>query len=300
MDFIDLHEDIAFSSSFQDVIHGNGQSGIDMLKKSGNSIVFGVVFPHAVERTPDGNDIMVPLYDIMFEQFKFYKKLEDYGEIRIIRNNSDIKDGTGILISMEGTDTMNRPDDVILLRSLGLRNLGLTWNYDTKFAASCSSKKDYGLTGYGEDLIKLCNEQGIIIDLAHASKNTIIDACNVSEKPVIDSHTNFKTIKDHVRNIDDESIKAIIDTGGVMGITAINSTLKTQNIDGIIESMEYLGDKYGWKYVALGTDFLGIKDTPENFKSINDIHVLKDRLGNHADDVLYKNALRVIKANIEL
>ncbi|MEM0140145.1 MAG: membrane dipeptidase [Ferroplasma sp.] len=298
MEFIDLHEDIAFSAQYKDVIHGRGQSGIDMLKKSGNTLIFSVVFPHLSIENMNGNDMMVPMKDIMLEQFKFYYMLQREYNISIVRSLSDIGNGTNLLISMEGTDIMNNPEDIYILHELGLRNLGLTWNYDTKFAASCHSKNDYGLTGYGSDLIKLCNKNNIIIDLAHASRKTIMDVCEISEKPVIDSHTNFNAIKENIRNLDDSSINAIIKTDGIIGITAIIDTLKTYDLDGIIESIEYLGDNFGWKYVALGTDFMGIKDTPAGFSSINDIIALKERLGNHADEVLHKNAMRVISANL--
>jgi membrane dipeptidase len=176
--------------------------------------------------------------------------------------------------------------------------MGLTWNYDTKFASSCYSKKDYGLTGYGQQLLEICNANNIIIDLAHAGRQTILDACVLSKKPVLDSHTNFRALKDHPRNIDEDSIKAIVETDGVMGITGIRDTLKTPDFDGIIASMNYIGDNFGWRYVSLGTDFLGIPSTPDNFGDINAIEKLSDALGSHADDVLYRNAMRVMEKNL--
>ena len=296
MDFVDLHEDIAFSSFYSEVIHKTEQSNIDLLKNF-NSIIFSVVFPH-ISINYD-NVKTVPEFSVMIEQFKFYKYLEKNFNTNIIKKYDDINNGLNFLISMEGTDVMNNPDDIYILHDLGLRNLGFTWNYDTKFASSCHSKKDYGLTGYGEELIDLCNKNNIIIDLAHASRNTILEACNLSSKPVIDSHTNFKSIKDNIRNIDDKEIESIIDTNGVIGITAITDTLKTPDIKGIIESIYYLGDNYGWKYVSMGTDFLGINKTPDGFENIKKMESLRNVLGDHANDVLYKNALRVIKENLK-
>ena len=59
----------------------------------------------------------------------------------------------------------------------------------------------------------------ILKEMVYAGKKTILDTCNVASKPVLDSHTHFKVLKDHPRNIDEDSIKSIVDTGGVMGIT---------------------------------------------------------------------------------
>nr|WP_306766120.1 membrane dipeptidase [Ferroplasma sp. Type II] len=126
----------------------------------------------------------------------------------------------------------------------------------------------------------------------------MLDACEVSSRPVLDSHTNFKALKNHQRNIDEESIKAIVETDGVMGITGIRDSLITPDIDGIIASITYLGDNFGWRHVSLGTDFLGIPKTPEGFADVNAIEKLKDMIGSHSEDVLFNNALRVIRANL--
>ena len=297
MKFIDLHEDIAYSSMYRDVIHGNEQSSIDMLKHFPGSIVFSVVFPHVNMRYGDDSGISIPNVTLAYQQFSYYKTISEKFKINIMTDSMP-QSGLNFLISMEGTDTLNTPQDVLLFRSLGLRNMGLTWNYDTKFASSCYSKKDYGLTGYGEQLVEICNANNIIIDLAHAGKQTILDACALSKKPVLDSHTNFSALKPHPRNIDEESVKAIVETDGVMGITGIRDTLKTPDFNGIIDSMNYIGDNYGWRYVSLGTDFLGIPSTPDNFADINAIEKLSAALGSHAEDVLYRNAMRVIEKNL--
>ncbi len=297
MKFIDIHEDIAYSSMYRDVIHGNLQSSVDMLKNYPGSIVFSVVFPFVFMESGIEHERSIPDITLAYEQFRYYNKVAAQYGINIMKSPKS-KNGLNFLISMEGTDVLSIPEDILIFKELGLRNLGLVWNFDTKYASSCYSKWDYGLTGYGEELIELCNKNGIIIDLAHAGKKTILDACRVSIKPVLDSHTNFSALKENKRNIDDKSISAIVETDGVIGITGIKDTLKTPDLDGIIASMNYLGDNYGWRHVALGTDFLGISSAPENFPDINAVQKLKDLLENHADDVLYNNAKRIIENNL--
>ncbi|MGC8617918.1 MAG: dipeptidase [Thermoplasmata archaeon] len=314
MRFIDLHEDIGITSQRADIIHDSEQSNLDALRKFDDVLIFGVSFPHisTMNERSSSNErrhrnkssqtsrATVASWEDLMEQLKVFKYLERAGEINIVHKKNDLKKrGIKILLSLEGTDCLKEPYDLYLLRDLGLRNLGLTWNYDTKFAAAAMSKKDYGLTGFGEDLIKIANELRVIVDLAHASKKTILDTCIISKMPVIDSHTNLKSVHDHVRNIDDESIEAITKTDGVIGITAIKGTLgDNPSIEDMVTNMEYVGDNFGWRYVALGTDFLGITETPRGFEDVSKVGSLAEMLGTRAKQVLWDNAMRVIEKSL--
>ncbi|GGM70220.1 peptidase [Thermogymnomonas acidicola] len=310
MNLIDLHQDLAFSSQRQDVIHGSGQSSVDMLSSLGNAMVFSVVFPHIYTENERAEELSrnygfrtqssAPLVQVAMEQFKFYYYLERTGRVRIVRNVEDTSScGLLFLISMEGTDVLTDPYDLDLYYNLGLRNLGITWNYDTKFGSSCMSKVDYGLTGYGTELVERCNSLGIIVDLAHASKRTVLDTCSVTGRPVICSHANAASVHRHVRNLDDEEIEAIVDTGGVIGITAITSTLgPSASMDDMVKHAEYIGNNFGWEHVAIGSDFLGIEKTPSGFEDVTKYGKLRERLGTHADQVMWSNALRVITENL--
>ncbi|MEM0167724.1 MAG: membrane dipeptidase [Thermoplasmatales archaeon] len=312
MRFTDLHEDFGIASQKTDIIHEANQSNLDFLKSFDDVLVFGVSFPHIATMNESGASTMgqersagkfnpkgtVASWEDLMEQLKMYKYLERINEIVVVRNADDLmKKGVKMLLSLEGTDCLRNPYDLYLLHDLGLRNIGLTWNYDTKFAAAAMSKKDYGLTGFGEELIEIADKSGIIIDLAHASKRTILDTCEVTKKPVINSHSNSKSVYDNIRNLDDESIQAIADTDGVIGVTAIKGTLGEEpSIDDIVTHMEYIGDNFGWRHVALGTDFLGINETPKGFENVLKIEQLAEKLGSRSEQVLWENPLRVIKS----
>ena len=306
MRFIDLHQDMGITSQREDVISETKQSNLEEIKKFEDAIVFGVNFPHIFVVNDRGDELTrqyrtqsrasVALWDDLMEQLKFYGYIERKGLVNLVLSKEDVKKkGTKILLSLEGTDCLKDPFDLYLLRDLGLRAVGLTWNYDTKFAAAAMSKKDYGLTGSGEELIRIANEQGILVDVAHGSRNTILDTCSFSKKPVISSHGNTKHVFDHSRNLDDDSLAAISRTGGVIGITAIRTTLSQEpSIADLIKHMEYVGDNFGWDHVALGTDFLGIENTPKGFESVSKISELAELLGSNAQRVLWDNPLRVI------
>ncbi len=307
MKVVDLHQDFGITSQRVDVVSKSEQSSIKLLREFEDFLVFSVVFPHVGtfnERATDFSKeygtpsrATAPLREELFEQLKFYKYLERSEGIKFIKVPKDLQSsGVKFLISLEGTDSLIDPFDLYILHDLGLRNVGLAWNYDTKFAASCMSKRDYGLTGYGEELVRIANRLGVILDLAHASKQTIIDTCNLSSHPVIVSHGNAKGVYEHSRNLDDDAIEAVVKTGGVIGITAIPSTLaKDSSINDLIKHMEYVGSNFGWSHVALGTDFLGIGSVPKGFENVTKIKDLKKMLGEHSAAVLWANSMRVIR-----
>ncbi len=307
MKLIDLHQDLAFSSMKGDVINGPGQSSIKELKKFDSCTVFSVVFPHIntwnefaeilTEKYRMLSQSTSPMMQLLIEQVKFYYYVSRSENVPLISKGSDLSlKGLKMLIALEGTDVLTDPFDVFLLKRLGFRSIGLTWNYDTKFAASCMSEKDYGLTGAGKELVKLCNSNGMVVDLGHSSRNTILDTCEISSSPVVFSHGNAKGAFDHIRNIDDRCIEAVTGTGGIIGITAIPPTLGADpGIEDMVKHMEYVGDRFGWDHVALGSDFLGISTTPKGFESVDKITELASLLGKHSDQVLWKNAQTVLE-----
>lgn len=308
--FIDLHQDFGITSLHEDVFSAAQQSSFKALSGFEDVTIYSVVFPLTrkwitPEKIGDKGSKMDfseyhPEQDNLIREIKFYHSVEREGIARIVRKKSDL-DGKGIkmLLALEGADTIFGSEDVHFLRNNDVRSIGFTWNMDTKFAASCMSKKDYGLTGAGENLVEMCNALGLAIDMGHASDRTIMEVSDLSEKPVVVSHTNPKSLHNVKRNIGDDAIEAVTRKGGIIGITSIPFTLGPDpSIDSIVKSMEYVGDNYGWDHVAMGSDFLGITSTSRGFESVEKIHDLGERLGKHADEVLWKNALRVIRENL--
>lgn len=304
--FIDLHEDFGISSLYSDVFNGDGQSSFKLLENFEDTTVFSVVFPLTKVWTVNELESMKNLAHVEYQpdqhnlmrQLKFYHAAERSGRGKIVRSASDL-DGKGhkMLLALEGTDVLTGLEDVYFLKENGLRSIGLTWNYETRYAASCTSRKDYGLTGSGEKLVELCNELNMAVDLGHASDKTIIESAELSKAPVIVSHVNPKSYFDIHRNMSDEAIEAVARNKGIIGLTSIPPTLgENPSIDNLVESINYVGENFGWDYPALGTDFLGISSTIKGFDSVMDMEALSEKLGKHAEQVLWKNAHRALSS----
>lgn len=189
---------------------------------------------------------------------------------------------------------------------MGLRSLGLAWNFDSRYCASCMSKRDYGLTGEGENLVRESNRLGLIIDLAHTSKQTHMDVTRESKLPVINSHSSTKALHQMSRNLDDDMYEAIRKNGGVVG-TIFSETMigMRKTIDDLATHIIRVHDDFGPDVLAIGTDYFGLVDYPA-VKGLEDItkvdklfDILKKKGISDADieKLAYKNALRVIEEN---
>jgi membrane dipeptidase len=121
--------------------------------------------------------------------------------------------------------------------ALGARYLTLVHNGDNDLGRSAQPKTelgdppvdiDSGLTSLGAQAIARLNRAGIMVDVSHASKRTALDAIRLSAAPVIASHSGVRGLVDHPRNMDDETLIALRDNGGVIQIVAFDAYLKAQ------------------------------------------------------------------------
>ncbi len=330
---IDLHEDV--STYF--LTFGGGQPladlGVDVVGRDadipkyvrGNvRVVFSSIFPgtHTFDvkqlkqkerdRWLPGVIMRYPQLQL-FEHIKIYYSLSEAYNIRIIESLKDADEiikssdySLGFLIHVEGADAIDDPYDLVILKKLGVRSLGLTWNYNNRWASSCFSSKDYGLTPEGEELVKHANKLGIVVDLAHASKKTIIDVLQVSKKPVMISHANVKSVHDHKRNVDDEILELLSLNKGVIGLSFVSSFIspkKRSSLNDLINHFMYVYERFGPNILAIGSDFHGLLGLPsvEGLESIDKIQTLLEILrskGLSESDIrkiAYENALRLMR-----
>ncbi len=127
---------------------------------------------------------------------------------------------TGMLLGIEGGYVLE--EDMELLRRFherGVRYVTLTWMKTTTWADSSTDEPKWGgLNELGEKFIKEMNRIGMMIDLAHVSDETLLDVLEISQDPVIVSHSSARALCDHPRNLSDAMLKKIAENGGVIGV----------------------------------------------------------------------------------
>ena len=134
-----------------------------------------------------------------------------------------------MLVSMENAYPLMR--DVTLLETyhrLGLRMLGPVHFRNNQFADSATDITSVhgGLSPLGRELIKEANRLGMIVDGSHAADSAVRDMIALSTTPIILSHTGVKAVYDHPRNIDDDLLHALAESGGVIQINAFGGYLE--------------------------------------------------------------------------
>jgi membrane dipeptidase len=140
----------------------------------------------------------------------------------------------------------------------GLRSLMLTYNLMDSVGVGCTERVDAGLSMFGVDVVKHCNDIGMIVDVSHCGHLTTLDACRHSKAPVTANHTAARSIYPHARGKTNEALRAIADTGGVVGVVAAPPFLtraRTPTIEHMLDHIEYIANLIGWRHVALGTDW---------------------------------------------
>lgn len=165
----------------------------------------------------------------------------------------------GIVTSQE---SLGYGKDLSLLEmtyEFGLRLQQLTYNNHNFIGAGCMEPNDAGLSKFGLDFVAKCNELGIIVDTGHSGRQTTLDACRVSEAPVVATHTGSEKIYLHERCKSDEELKAIAATGGVIGVFAmpwfIAEDPKNTTIDHFLDHVDYIVNVAGIDHVGIGTDW---------------------------------------------
>jgi len=122
------------------------------------------------------------------------------------------------LIGIEGGYAIeNSLANLRLFYELGVRYMTLTHGSDTAWAGAANpDPKARGLTPFGKEVVREMNRLGMMVDLSHVSDQTMVDAINVSEAPVLFSHSSARAIADHPRNVPDEVLKLVAKNGGVV------------------------------------------------------------------------------------
>ncbi|NUT51328.1 MAG: membrane dipeptidase [Saccharothrix sp.] len=153
------------------------------------------------------------------------------------------------LIGAEGGHAINGSLGVLrALRRLGVRYLTLTHNENTEWADSATDEPAHGgLTDFGRDVVREMNRVGMLVDLSHVAATTMRDALEVSNRPVVFSHSSCRAVADHPRNVPDDVLASLRDNDGVCMITFVPQFLSQAYVEWdarLREAMEAAGESH--------------------------------------------------------
>lgn len=196
----------------------------------------------------------------------------------------------------------------------GIRMICLNWNFlngighpnyhDFENRDFTKPNTEFGLTEFGFEVVKKMEELGMIIDVSHLSDKGFWDVYNSTTKPFIASHSNARSICNHVRNLTDDMIKALASRGGVIGLNFCTDFVKVNakqtEVNDIVKHALHIIKIGGVDCLAIGTDFDGIPRTVEidHAGEINKLVMAFKEAGLSEEDIekiCHKNFLRVFK-----
>ena len=163
--------------------------------------------------------------------------------------------GNGVPLPGEWVSVEEELRYISVFFQLGIRMMHLTYNRRNVIGDGCAEKSNGGLSDFGRSVVKEMNRVGVIVDIAHSGWQTSLEAAQLSQRPMVASHSTIASVNHHIRSKPDNVIRAIADTGGYIGICCIPRFLGgTGDISSMMKHIDYVVKKFGSDHVAIGTD----------------------------------------------
>lgn len=231
------------------------------------------------------------------------------GRLQLVRTKGDLDDllaaraageqVTGALFSVEGLH--NLEGDAENLRKLfdaGTRMAGFTHFFDNEAAGSMHGEEKGALTDLGREVFTEMERLGMVVDVAHISEPALDEILAMATRPVVSSHGGVAATCDTNRNLSDEQIRGIAQTGGVVGIGYWAAAVCDRTVSAVVDAIEHVVEVGGVETAALGSDFDGAVATGWDTSQIAALtHELLERGHSESDvaAIMGGNTLRVLR-----
>jgi membrane dipeptidase len=300
MEIVDAHLDLAYNAVRGRPVHLSAREqtadeegiptvGLPDLARGHVNLICATIFCEPALGGKPGYSTPDEAHLAARRQLDWYREQESRGTLRFIRKSSDLKNsgGTRAILLLEGADPIRNRDDLQELWNSGLRIVGLAWKR-TRFAGGTGNPGP--LTAEGIELIRWLDELGILHDLSHLAEESFWQLLELSDRPVIASHSNCRAIVPTDRQLSDEMIRAIAKRGGVIGINFFDKFLlrpeeygkRRATLADVVVHVRHICDLLGnTKHVGLGTDMdggLGRNEIPAELETSADLPRLADGL----------------------
>ncbi len=209
---------------------------------------------------------------------------------------------TAGMLSIEGAHALDgKLENLDVLYSAGYRMMSPSHFFDTDIGGSSAGVGKIGLTEKGREWVRQMEARRMIIDLAHASPQTIDDVLAMATRPVVVSHTGVRGTCNNNRNLTDDQIQAVAAKGGLIGIGYWDTATCGTDARAIVRAMRYVSDRVGVDHVALGSDFDGAVTEPFDTTGVIEITAAMLDAGYSDEEirkVMGENAMKFLRENL--
>jgi membrane dipeptidase len=275
-------------------IHGDNEGHLDLprMKKAGFAGGFFAIFPPPEASSANYSDPNPPDAPPLSRAAALAATLgmadllvklaaESAGRLRLCRTVAEIRaaeadEAVAAIMHIEGLEAVGEDlDGLHLLHAAGLRSLGPVWSrsnvfgHGVPFRFPSSPDTGPGLTAAGKRLVAACNDLGILVDLSHLNEKGFWDVAELSDAPLVATHSNAHALCPSARNLTDAQLKAISQSRGVVGLNYAVGFLRADggwgrdvSLDVLVAHAARMIEVAGENGVALGSDFDGA-DIPD-------------------------------------
>jgi len=209
---------------------------------------------------------------------------------------------TAGLLSIEGAHALDgKLENLDVLYRAGYRMMSPSHFFDNDIGGSAAGVRKAGLTDKGREWLRQMEARKMIVDLAHASPQTIEDVLAIATRPLVVSHTGAKGTCNNNRNLTDDQIRGVAAKGGLIGIGYWDTATCGNDAKAIVKAMRYVSDRAGVEHVALGSDFDGAVTTPFDTTGLVEITDAMLEAGYTEAEirmVMGENVLNFLKQNL--
>lgn len=192
--------------------------------------------------------------------------LERSGDVpvRVCRTVRDIREAkaagrVGVVMHFQGTDPIESDANLLdTFHACGVRVVQLTYNARNRVGDGCQESHDAGLSDFGRVVLHRLEDLAIVADVSHAGTRTALDVLSIATRPVVATHANARAICDSPRNLTDDVIRAIGESGGVIGLCAFPAFVSSKErptLDDLLDHADHISSLIGPEHVGLGFDF---------------------------------------------
>jgi membrane dipeptidase len=274
---IDTHIDIPWPTGPDPFAETSRKVDLPKMRRGGLTAgCFAAYVPQAT-RTPENTQAAFARAVGMLDAIRAIARTEAGISARLTTTVAEIeaakRDGVlAIIPAVEnGFAIGDEPARLGQLRALGARYLTITHTGHNALADSANPRQDLGdspvlhggLSALGRTVIAELNRLGMLVDVSHASRETMLQAAECSRTPVVATHSCMRALCDNPRNLDNEQLDALRDVGGVVQVTAVPGFLKPNGkaadvtVADFADHIDFAVQRIGIEHVGISSDFDG-------------------------------------------
>ncbi|XP_010345116.1 dipeptidase 2 isoform X3 [Saimiri boliviensis] len=313
---VDGHNDLplilrqVYQKGLQDINLRNfsyGQTSLDRLREGLVGAQFWSAYVPCQTQDRDALRLTLEQIDLIHRMCASYSELELVTSAKALNNTQKL----ACLIGVEGGHSLD--NSLSILRTfymLGVRYLTLTHTCNTPWAESSAKgvhsfyNNVSGLTGFGEKVVAEMNRLGMMVDLSHVSHAVARRALEVSQAPVIFSHSAAQGVCNSARNVPDDILQLLKKNGGIVMVSLSMGVIQcnpSANVSTVADHFDHIKAVIGSKFIGIGGDYDGAGKFPQGLEDVSTYPILIEELLSRGwseeelRGVLRGNLLRVFR-----